>query len=52
MSPEERFMWRHIRVALILLGLFTVITGILYPLLVTGIAQAYFRNQANGSIIK
>jgi len=52
MSPEERFMWRHIRVALILLGLFTVITGILYPLLVTGIAQAFFRNQANGSIIK
>ena len=52
MSPEEGFMWRQIRVALILLGLFTVITGILYPLLVTGIAQAFFRNQANGSIIK
>jgi K+-transporting ATPase ATPase C chain len=45
-------MWRQIRVAFILLGLFTVVTGILYPLLVTGIAQAFFRNQANGSMIK
>jgi K+-transporting ATPase ATPase C chain len=45
-------MWRQLRIALIFLGLFTVITGIIYPLTVTGIAQAFFHHQANGSLIE
>jgi K+-transporting ATPase ATPase C chain len=45
-------MWRQLRIALIFLGLFTVITGIIYPLVVTGIAQAFFHHQANGSMIE
>jgi K+-transporting ATPase ATPase C chain len=44
-------MLRQLRIALIFLGLFTVITGFVYPLVVTGLAQAIFHRQANGSLI-
>jgi len=42
---------RMIRPVIVSVILFTVITGIIYPLLVTGIAQLIFPAQANGSII-
>ncbi len=41
-----------LRPALVLLALLTLLTGVAYPLLVTGIAQAAFPSQANGSLIK
>jgi K+-transporting ATPase ATPase C chain len=44
-------MFTLIRNAFMSLLLFTVITGIIYPLAVTGIAQMVFPKQANGSII-
>ncbi len=44
-------MRNQFRPALVALILFTVITGLVYPLAVTGIAQLVFSRQANGSLI-
>ena len=40
-----------VRPALVLLACLTLLTGVAYPLLVTGIAQGVFPSQANGSLI-
>jgi potassium-transporting ATPase KdpC subunit len=44
-------MFAQLRPAVILVVILTVITGIIYPLAVTGIAQLLFAHQANGSLI-
>ena len=44
-------MRSQLRPALMLLLIFTALTGIVYPLAVTGIAQLVFPSHANGSLI-
>lgn len=43
---------KHIRISLIALSVFTILTGVVYPLAVTGLAQLFFPDQANGSLIE
>lgn len=53
-APVERgrkALLRQLRPAILLTLLLTLMAGILYPLAVTGVAQALFPSQANGSLI-
>ncbi|MFE2210862.1 potassium-transporting ATPase subunit C [Streptomyces canus] len=43
-----RLLWAGLRALLVL----TLVTGVIYPLVVTGIAQGLFHDKANGSEIK
>ena len=45
-------MLRTFREAVLMLVALTLVTGVVYPLVVTGIAQLAMRNAANGSIVE
>ena len=44
-------MFQTIKPALVIFAFLTILTGLLYPLLITGAAQGLFPRQANGSVI-
>ena len=46
-----QLMKNQLRPALTIFALLTIITGVIYPLLVTGVSQVLFPSQSNGSII-
>ncbi len=45
-------MLKQLRSALAVLGLLTVLTGVVYPLVVTGVALSAFPRRADGSLIE
>jgi K+-transporting ATPase ATPase C chain len=53
-AREERIekMFRQLRPVIMVFLLLTAVTGIVYPLLVTGVAQVAFLEKASGSLIR
>jgi potassium-transporting ATPase KdpC subunit len=45
-------MLSHVRASLVMMTLFTLLTGLLYPLTITGLAKLAFPTKANGSLIE
>ena len=50
-APETAVQGSIVRPAVTLFIILSVVTGLLYPLAVTGVAQTVFSHQANGSLI-
>jgi len=47
----RKALWSEAGPALLMLLILSVVTGVLYPLVITGVAQLAFPRQANGSLV-
>jgi K+-transporting ATPase ATPase C chain len=47
----KTFLTKYVRPAVVLTLILTIVTGFLYPGVVTGLAQVLFHSQANGSLV-
>ncbi len=45
-------MMRHLKIAFLMTIATTVLLGVIYPLVITGLAQAIFHDKANGQLIR
>jgi K+-transporting ATPase ATPase C chain len=50
-SSRKQVILDYLRPAIVLTLVLTLIVGVAYPLVITGVAQALFNNQANGSLV-
>jgi len=44
-------MWKELKAGFLMMVVLTVITGLVYPAVITVVAQVFFRDQANGSLV-
>jgi potassium-transporting ATPase KdpC subunit len=44
-------MWKELKAGFLMMVALTVITGLVYPAVITVVAQVFFRDQANGSLV-
>lgn len=47
----KTFWTKYLRPAVVLTVILTIVTGFLYPGLITGLAQVFFHDKANGSLV-
>jgi potassium-transporting ATPase KdpC subunit len=52
LSKASSFFKKYVISCLIIFAIFAVLTGLAYPLFMTGFAQVAFNSKANGSIVK
>lgn len=45
-------MWKQLKICLLLFIALSLLTGVIYPVLITGLAQLVFPSQASGSLIR
>jgi K+-transporting ATPase ATPase C chain len=51
-TAARESLWQHTRTAVLMVLVLTVLLGIVYPLVMTGLSQLVFPGQANGSLLR